>query len=46
MICYNNIKKERKSNLKGVIRTTQHNTTQHNTTQHNTTQQKGITHYG
>ena len=25
MICYNNIKKERKSNLKGVIRTTQHN---------------------
>ena len=23
MICYNNIKKERKSNLKGVIRTTQ-----------------------
>lgn len=36
MICYNNIKKERKSNLKGVIRTTQHNTTQ----------QKGITHYG
>lgn len=28
MICYNNIKKERKSNLKGVIRTTQHNTTE------------------